>query len=237
MKDERNAIVKGDVILSRDIYPRIATMVSSLKSHHGTSGFIRKSVCTETSNAWRTLRDDVYAMLAAAKESRENPDKRLMLGPARPVSALLKRTSVGGNNAADGSSTCKLKQLFTFEHKVIQSYRLDIDTAELVPTHAFPDKKTIVKVYSGDFRGLVKAEGENFTVHVAYTDPPWNIHPGRVEDEKVLTPQQVTKFHQYLLFLISMMFLMRKYFCVFLSSMTFTRRWRTLTRPICGRPS
>ena len=191
MVDERGQAIQGEVILQRDIMPKVSTMVSNLKGHHGTFKFIKRTVCSETCNMWRSLRDDVSSMLIAAKESRENPERRIPVVSTRPASSILRRTSVGPGSA-DGQGLCRLKQHFSFEQKNVLNYRIEHSSGELVPFHAYPDKKTWVRVYSGDFRGLVKAEGEQFSVNVAYTDPPWNIHAGRVEDEKILTPQQVS---------------------------------------------
>ena len=178
------------MIFERDLARLVSKIVQGAKGHHGTASYIEENLCDENAKAWKELKESTIALLAAAKESREDATKRVHVQPRAKSSVL--RTGGSASAIMDGQQIV-LKETFTYDQMSITHYEYSTETSELVPHHQFPSRKSWVKVYSGSFMHLVKAEPKP-QIHVLYMDPPWNIHQGRVKDSKVLTGKEVIFF-------------------------------------------
>ena len=191
--NEHNVPVDGSIIFRTEILPDIENAISNLKVVDGFGPKMIQSVCSPTSATWRNLLDKVSNLITTARNSRTNPSMRLPVR-ARPQSAIVRMVGAADDSSA-GAQQCVLNQQFTFEHKVITHYMYDAGEDVFAPVHSAVDRKSSVKLYKGNYKGLIAAESAStegkVDCGVLYMDPPWNIHPQRREDSRVFTPEEV----------------------------------------------
>ena len=189
----QNVEVDGSIIFRNEILGDIDNAISLLRPTEGVGVKILATVCSPTSTTWKSLLDKVNQLMTQAKNSKTNPHMRLPVRP-KPTTSIVRSlgTEDSSNVPLEG---CKLNQTFTFEHKVLSHYVYDSGEDMFVPVHSAVERKSTVKLYKGSYRGLIQAEmsatGGKPDCGVLYVDPPWNIHEGRKEDERIFTPDEV----------------------------------------------
>jgi hypothetical protein len=191
--NEHNVQVDGSIIFRNEILGDIDNAISLLRPTEGVGAKLVATVCSPTSTTWRSLLDKVNQLLTQAKNSKTNPSMRVAVRAKAPSTIIRSLgTEDGGSVSNDG---CKLNQTFSFEHRVLSHYVYDSGEDMFVPVHSSIERKSTVKLYKGNYRGLIQAEtassGNKPDCGVLFIDPPWNIHEGRKEDERVFTPDEV----------------------------------------------